>query len=362
MRRYESSEIEPKWQRVWEEEGLYRASDDPDDPRPRFYALDMFPYPSGDLHMGHAEAFAGGDAVARFRALQGYNVMHPIGWDAFGLNAENAAIKRHIHPKEWTYANIDQQAASFKRMGMSFDWSRMVRTCDPEFYRWTQWLFLRFFERGLAYRKNAPVNWCPHDKTVLANEQVIAGACERCGTMVERRDLTQWFYKITDYAQRLLDDMDTLEAVAGTRADDAAQLDRPERGRQGHVHDRGDRRRGRDLHDAAGHAVGRHVLRVLGGASAGQAAGGARRHVERRRAAHPEGPQHAADVPGAGRHQGRRAARRARDQSRERRADPVLRRAVRADGVRHGRDHGGAGARRARLRVRARRTTCRSAW
>ena len=212
MRRYDASEIEPKWQRVWEEEGLYRASDDPDDPRPRFYALDMFPYPSGDLHMGHAEAFSGGDAVARFRALQGYNVLHPIGWDAFGLNAENAAIKRHIHPKEWTYENIDQQAASFKRMGMSFDWSRMVRTCDPEFYRWTQWLFLRFFERGLAYRKNAPVNWCPHDKTVLANEQVIAGACERCGTMVERRDLTQWFYKITDYAQRLLDDMHTLEA------------------------------------------------------------------------------------------------------------------------------------------------------
>ena len=212
MRRYDASEIEPKWQRVWEEEGLYRASDDPDDPRPRFYALDMFSYPSGDLHMGHAEAFSGGDAVARFRALQGYNVLHPIGWDAFGLNAENAAIKRQIHPKEWTYANIDQQAASYKRMGMSFDWSRLLRTCDPEYYRWTQWLFLRFFERGLAYRKNAPVNWCPHDKTVLANEQVIAGACERCGTMVERRDLTQWFFKITDYAQRLLDDMETLEA------------------------------------------------------------------------------------------------------------------------------------------------------
>ena len=212
MRRYDASEIEPKWQRVWEEEGLYRASDDPDDPRPRFYALDMFSYPSGDLHMGHAEAFSGGDAIARFRALQGYNVLHPIGWDAFGLNAENAAIKRQIHPKEWTYANIDQQAASYKRMGMSFDWSRLLRTCDPEYYRWTQWLFLRFFERGLAYRKNAPVNWCPHDQTVLANEQVIAGACERCGTMVERRDLTQWFFKITDYAQRLLDDMETLEA------------------------------------------------------------------------------------------------------------------------------------------------------
>jgi len=210
MRRYDASQIEPKWQRVWEEEGLYRASDDPADERPRFYALDMFPYPSGDLHMGHAEAFSGGDTVARFRALQGYNVMHPVGWDSFGLNAENAAIKRQIHPKEWTYANIDQQAASFKRMGMSFDWSRMVRTSDPEYYRWTQWLFLRFFERGLAYRKKAPVNWCPKDQTVLANEQVIQGACERCGTLVERRDLTQWFFKITDYAQRLLDDIDTL--------------------------------------------------------------------------------------------------------------------------------------------------------
>jgi leucyl-tRNA synthetase len=210
MRRYDAAEIEPKWQRVWEEEGLYRASDDPDDPRPRFYALDMFPYPSGDLHMGHAEAFSGGDTIARFKALRGYNVMHPIGWDAFGLNAENAAIKRGTHPKEWTYANIEQQATSFKRMGMSFDWSRRVQTCDPAFYRWTQWLFLQLFDKRLAYRKNAPVNWCPKDQTVLANEQVIAGACERCGTLVERRDLTQWFFKITDYAQRLLDDVDEL--------------------------------------------------------------------------------------------------------------------------------------------------------
>jgi leucyl-tRNA synthetase len=210
MRPYEPSEIEPKWQRVWEEEDLYRASDDPADPRPRFFALDMFPYPSGDLHMGHMEAFSGGDVIARFRWMQGHNVMHPIGWDAFGLNAENAAIKRHIDPKEWTYANIEQQAASFKRMGMSFDWSRIVRTSDPEYYRWTQWLFLRLFERGLAYRKQAPVNWCPKDQTVLANEQVIGGACERCGTPVERRDLTQWFFKITEYAQRLLDDVEDL--------------------------------------------------------------------------------------------------------------------------------------------------------
>jgi leucyl-tRNA synthetase len=208
--RYDAAEIEPKWQRVWEEEGLYRASDDPDDPRPRFYALDMFPYPSGDLHMGHAEAFSGGDVIARFRWMQGHNVLHPIGWDSFGLNAENAAIKRGADPKVWTYDNIEQQAASFKRMGMSFDWTRRLHTSDPEYYRWTQWLFLRLFERGLAYRKQAPVNWCPKDQTVLANEQVIAGCCERCGTPVERRDLTQWFFRITDYAQRLLDDVETL--------------------------------------------------------------------------------------------------------------------------------------------------------
>jgi leucyl-tRNA synthetase len=210
MRRYDASEIEPKWVERWEAEGLYRASDDPADPRPRYYALDMFSYPSGDLHMGHAEAFSGGDAVARFAAMRGHNVLHPIGWDAFGLPAENAAIQRGIHPKEWTYANIDQQARSFRRMGMSFDWTRRLNTCDPEYYRWTQWLFLRLFERGLAYRKNAPANWCPKDATVLANEQVINGFCERCGTAVVRRDLTQWFFKITDYAQRLLDDVETL--------------------------------------------------------------------------------------------------------------------------------------------------------
>jgi leucyl-tRNA synthetase len=211
MRRYDASEIEPKWVERWEAEGLYRASEDPADPRPRFYALDMFSYPSGDLHMGHAEAFSGGDAVARFATMRGHNVLHPIGWDAFGLPAENAAIKRGINPKEWTYANIEQQARSFRRMGMSFDWARRINTSDPEYYRWTQWLFLRLFERGLAYRKNAPVNWCPKDATVLANEQVINGACERCGTPVVRRDLTQWFFKITDYAQRLLDDIEPLD-------------------------------------------------------------------------------------------------------------------------------------------------------
>jgi len=210
MPRYEPSDIEPKWMERWEREGLYRAADDRGDDRPRYYALDMFPYPSGDLHMGHAEAFTGGDAVARFAWMRGHNVLHPIGWDSFGLPAENAAIKRGIQPREWTDQNIDQQARSFRRMGMSFDWSRRLATSDPEYYRWTQWLFLRLFERGLAYRKTAPTNWCPHDQTVLANEQVINGMCERCATQVVRKDLTQWFFRITEYAQRLLDDMDQL--------------------------------------------------------------------------------------------------------------------------------------------------------
>ena len=209
VRPYDPSEIEPRWVAAWEAERLYAAGG-PDDPRPRFYALDMFPYPSGDLHMGHAEAFVLGDVIPRFRWMQGYNVLHPIGWDAFGLPAENAAIQRGVHPKEWTYANIERQAASFRRYGVSFDWSTRLHTCDPEYYRWTQWLFLKLFERGLAYRKLAPANWCPKDQTVLANEQVVHGECERCGTPVVRKDLVQWFFKITDYAQALLDDMEVL--------------------------------------------------------------------------------------------------------------------------------------------------------
>ena len=173
----------------------------------------MFPYPSGDLHMGHAEAFSIGDAVARYARARGNDVLHPIGWDSFGLPAENAALARNMDPRDWTYANIEVQAESFRRFGISFDWRTRLHTSDPEYYRWTQWLFLRLYERGLAYRKSAPVNWCPKDLTVLANEQVIQGRCERCGTEVTKRNLTQWFFKITDYADRLLDDMDALEGA-----------------------------------------------------------------------------------------------------------------------------------------------------
>jgi leucyl-tRNA synthetase len=208
---FDPRSIQEKWQQRWADMDLFRASDDPADPRPRSYLLDMFPYPSGDLHMGHAEAYAIGDAVARYFFQRGDNVLHPIGWDAFGLPAENAAIRNNTHPADWTYANIETQAASFRRYAVSFDWSRRLHTCDPGYYRWNQWLFLRFYERGLAYRKQGYVNWCPVDQTVLANEQVIAGHCERCGAEVVRRALTQWYFRITEYAERLLQDMTELE-------------------------------------------------------------------------------------------------------------------------------------------------------
>ncbi len=208
---YDPRAIQEKWQARWEALDLFRASDDPADDRPRKYVLDMFPYPSGDLHMGHAEAYAVADAIARYFFQRGHNVLHPIGWDAFGLPAENAAIRGNSHPADYTNANIEVQAASFRRYALSFDWSRRLHTSDPEYYRWTQWLFLRLHERGLAYRKDGYVNWCPVDQTVLANEQVIGGRCERCGSEVVRRVLTQWYFKITEYADRLLADMAPLQ-------------------------------------------------------------------------------------------------------------------------------------------------------
>jgi leucyl-tRNA synthetase len=202
--------IQEKWLPVWDELRPF-ASGNPEDKRPKKYVLDMFPYPSGDLHMGHAEAYALGDVIARYWIQKGYNVMHPIGWDAFGLPAENAAIKRKLDPRGWTYDNIEIHKASMRRYACSFDWDRIIRTCDPIYYRWNQWFFLEFYKRGLAYRKNSMVNWCPSCQTVLANEQVVAGACERCDSVVTKKALTQWFFKVTEYADRLLDDLETLE-------------------------------------------------------------------------------------------------------------------------------------------------------
>ncbi|HET6743415.1 MAG TPA: class I tRNA ligase family protein, partial [Kribbella sp.] len=201
--------MQAKWRPVWEKLDAFKAKDDGS--AERRYALTMFSYPSGDLHMGHAEVFALHDVLARYWFQQGYDVLNPIGWDSFGLPAENAAIKRNEHPATYTYANIETQAESIRRYALSFDWSRRLHTSDPEYYRWTQWLFLRLYERGLAYRKASYVNWCPNDQTVLANEQVVQGRCERCGWEVTKRELTQWYFKTTDYAQRLLDDMELLQ-------------------------------------------------------------------------------------------------------------------------------------------------------
>ena len=212
---YDAVALQDKWRPVWDAAEPFTADDD--SPREKRYALTMFPYPSGDLHMGHAEVFALHDVVARYWRFRGYEVMNPIGWDSFGLPAENAAIRNDEHPSTYTYANIETQAASMRHYGLAFDWSRRLHTSDPEYYRWTQWLFTRFRERGLAYRKNSAVNWCPQDQTVLANEQVVDGACERCGAEVTKRELTQWYFRITDYAEELLGELDALEATWPTR-------------------------------------------------------------------------------------------------------------------------------------------------
>lgn len=209
MKEYNPHEIEPRWQKVWAETGAHKATEDTS--KPKRYVLEMFPYPSGDIHMGHVRNYTIGDVTARYYVMRGYDVLHPMGWDAFGLPAENAAIKHNSHPAKWTYANIETQKASFKRMGFFYDWDRTVVACDPEYYRWGQWIFLQMYKRGLVERRNSPVNWCPNCKTVLANEQVTEGECWRCHGAVEKRDLTQWYYKITDYAQELLDDLDQLE-------------------------------------------------------------------------------------------------------------------------------------------------------
>lgn len=206
---YNPKDIEPRWQRVWEEQGTHRTDEESD--KPKFYCLEMFPYPSGRLHMGHMRVYSIGDVIARFKRMNGYRVLHPMGWDAFGLPAENAAIKYGAQPAKWTYENIAYMKQQQKSLGVSYDWSREVTTCSPDYYKFTQWMFLLFYERGLAYRKKAPVNWCPECNTVLANEQVENGRCWRCDTEVTKKELEQWFLRITDYAERLLADLDKLE-------------------------------------------------------------------------------------------------------------------------------------------------------
>ena len=206
---YDVTAVQEHWRKVWDELDPFRADDEGE--RERKYALTMFPYPSGDLHMGHAEVMALHDVIARYWWQRGYEVLNPMGWDSFGLPAENAAIRNDAHPADYTYGNIATQYESFRKYGVSFDWSRRFNTSDPSYYRWTQWLFLKFHEKGLAYRKNSPVNWCPNDQTVLANEQVVDGSCERCGAEVTKRELTQWYFRTTAYAQELLDCLDDLQ-------------------------------------------------------------------------------------------------------------------------------------------------------
>ena len=209
IEKYNFTEIEKKWQKKWEEEKPFKVTEDRS--REKYYVLEMFPYPSGKLHMGHVRNYSIGDVIARFKKMKGYNVLHPMGYDAFGLPAENAAIKHNVEPAKWTWENIAEMNRQLRELGLGYDWDREVATAHPEYYRWMQWIFLQFYKKGLAYKKENPVNWCPSCQTVLANEQVVDGCCERCGAPVGKKNLSQWYFKITDYADRLLSNLDKLE-------------------------------------------------------------------------------------------------------------------------------------------------------
>ena len=204
--KYNFKEIEKKWQDYWEQNQLFKCTED--ETKKKYYVLEMFPYPSGKLHMGHVRNYSIGDVVARFKKMDGYNVLHPMGFDSLDLPAENAAIQHGIHPSKWTWDNIHEMEAQLRELGLSYDWDREVATCHEDYYRWMQWIFIQFFKKGLAYKKENPVNWCPSCQTVLANEQVVDGVCERCKTPVTKKNLSQWYFKITDYADRLLENLD----------------------------------------------------------------------------------------------------------------------------------------------------------
>ena len=209
MESYDAKRIEEKWQQVWEDARAFHVSNV--ESGPKSYVLEQLPYPSGTLHMGHMLVYTIGDVVTRFRARNGLHVLHPNGFDSFGLPAENAAIREGVHPRVSTERNIEHITRSYRRVGWAYDWDRLLSTHDPEYYRWQPWQFLRFLEQGLAYRKAAPVKWCPNDQTVLANEQVHDGRCERCGAEVETRSMEQWFFRVSDYADALLDDLETVD-------------------------------------------------------------------------------------------------------------------------------------------------------
>ena len=329
-----------------------------DPSRPKFYCLEMFAYPSGHAHVGHVRNYIIGDVMARTKRMRGYNVLHPFGWDAFGLPAENAAIKNGIHPEVSTRANIAHMKGQLQRLGISYAWERELATCDAEYYKWNQWLFIRMFESGLAYRRKSSVNWCPADNTVLANEQVVDGGCWRCGTPVETRDLEQWFFRITAYADELLDATDEPDQVAREGADDAAQLDRALGRRPGQV----SRSRAIPV-DAAIEVFTTRIDTIFGatfvllgpGASAGARRSPSARATRRRCASRCR--------PSACRTARRASAARSRSRgstpasarSTRSRNEPVpdLGRQLRPRRLRHRRHHGRAGARPARLRVRA---------
>ncbi len=209
MNVYKPNEVETKWQKTWVENEQYKTNTE-DSSKPNYYTLEMLPYPSGKIHMGHVRNYSIGDVIARFKKMEGFNVLHPMGWDSFGLPAENAAIKHGIHPHKWTMENIEDMKGQLKLLGLSYDWDREIATSTPEYYKFTQEIFLKFLEHGLAYKKKSFVNWCPSCETVLANEQVVQGECERCDSLVIKKDLEQWYFKTTHFAEELLNDLDTL--------------------------------------------------------------------------------------------------------------------------------------------------------
>ena len=357
--RYDPAAIEPKWQQRWAADPTLYAAEPATSNKPKYYVLEMLPYPSGQLHMGHVRNYSIGDALARHMWMRGYNVLHPMGWDAFGLPAENAALKNNTPPREWTLANIAAMKRQLQRLGMGFDWATEVTTCLPDYYRWNQWFFLRMYEKGLAYRKKSKVNWCPECATVLANEQVIDGCCWRHeDTKVEQRDLEQWFFRITAYAQELLDGLDKLDGwpekvrtmqrnwigrSEGTEVDFFLEEDRQGQGQGAGTEDAHSR-----VHHARGHDLWRDQRAAGAGASAGDGFHGRRMpslKAQGRRAARR------AEEGARSRRRGRdREARRAdgplRHQSLQRRARADLGGELHPDGLRHRRHH-----------ERARRTT-----